>query len=107
MLQQRLPLPAYDHLLKLSHAFNILDARGAVSRRAAPVAGLVLEGRLQTPWRQGWLGLPSAFPLHANAQVGVTERANSFAALRMLARQTTGAAWRPGWHGFFVMAGCS
>lgn len=35
MLQRRLPLPAYDHLLKLSHAFNILDARGAVSHHAA------------------------------------------------------------------------
>jgi glycyl-tRNA synthetase len=30
LLARRLPVPAYDHLLKLSHAFNILDARGAV-----------------------------------------------------------------------------
>lgn len=30
MLAKRLPVPAYDHLLKLSHTFNILDARGAV-----------------------------------------------------------------------------
>lgn len=30
MLDQRLPVPAYDHLLKLSHTFNIMDARGAV-----------------------------------------------------------------------------
>lgn len=30
LLHKRLPIPAYDHLLKLSHAFNILDARGAV-----------------------------------------------------------------------------
>lgn len=30
LLEKRLPVPAYDHLLKLSHAFNILDARGAV-----------------------------------------------------------------------------
>lgn len=30
LLGKRLPVPAYDHLLKLSHAFNILDARGAV-----------------------------------------------------------------------------
>uniref|UniRef100_A0A1D1ZWJ6 glycine--tRNA ligase n=1 Tax=Auxenochlorella protothecoides TaxID=3075 RepID=A0A1D1ZWJ6_AUXPR len=50
MLALRLPIPAYDCLLKLSHTFNVLDARGAV---------------------------------------GVTERANSFAALRSLARQTT------------------
>ena len=30
MLDRRLPVPAYDHLLKLSHTFNLLDARGAV-----------------------------------------------------------------------------
>jgi glycyl-tRNA synthetase alpha subunit len=30
MLEKRLPVPAYDMLLKCSHAFNILDARGAV-----------------------------------------------------------------------------
>jgi Glycyl-tRNA synthetase alpha subunit len=30
MLQRRLPIPAYDHVLKLSHVFNLLDARGAV-----------------------------------------------------------------------------
>ena len=30
MIEQRLPVPAYDHLLKLSHTFNIMDARGAV-----------------------------------------------------------------------------
>lgn len=30
LLAKRLPIPAYDCLLKLSHTFNILDARGAV-----------------------------------------------------------------------------
>jgi len=30
-VEQDLPLPAYDHVLKCSHAFNLLDARGAVS----------------------------------------------------------------------------
>jgi glycyl-tRNA synthetase len=30
MLAKRLPVPAYDQLLKCSHAFNVLDARGAV-----------------------------------------------------------------------------
>ncbi|GIL46417.1 hypothetical protein Vafri_3416 [Volvox africanus] len=30
LLAKRLPIPAYDHLLKLSHTFNIMDARGAV-----------------------------------------------------------------------------
>ena len=30
-LEKPLPLPAYEHALKASHLFNILDARGVVS----------------------------------------------------------------------------
>eukprot|EP00250_Pteridium_aquilinum_P020301 c24776_g1_i2 orf=1-3474(+) len=30
LLEKSLAIPAYDHVLKASHAFNILDARGAV-----------------------------------------------------------------------------
>jgi glycyl-tRNA synthetase len=31
LLEENLPIPAYDFVLKASHAFNILDARGAIS----------------------------------------------------------------------------
>ncbi len=31
MLDARLPVPAYSYVLKCSHAFNVLDARGAIS----------------------------------------------------------------------------
>ena len=31
LLLYKLPLPAYDHSLKASHVFNILDSRGAIS----------------------------------------------------------------------------
>ena len=31
LLERALPLPAYDQVLKCSHAFNLLDARGAIS----------------------------------------------------------------------------
>jgi glycyl-tRNA synthetase alpha chain len=31
LLDLKLPLPAYDQCLKCSHAFNNLDARGAIS----------------------------------------------------------------------------
>jgi len=31
LLDKELPLPAYDQVLKSSHAFNLLDSRGAVS----------------------------------------------------------------------------
>jgi glycyl-tRNA synthetase alpha chain len=55
LLERRLPLPAYDQVLKCSHTFNLLDARGAISvtERAAyigrvrnlarRVAGLYVE----------------------------------------------------------------
>ncbi len=40
LLERGLPLPAYDYVLKCSHAFNLLDARGAISatERAATIA---------------------------------------------------------------------
>jgi len=40
LIARRLPLPAYDQVLKCSHAFNLLDARGAISvtERAAYIA---------------------------------------------------------------------
>lgn len=40
LLEKNLPLPAYDHCLKASHLFNLLDARGAISvtERAAYIA---------------------------------------------------------------------
>lgn len=31
LIQKKLPLPAYDFVIKTSHAFNMLDARGAIS----------------------------------------------------------------------------
>jgi glycyl-tRNA synthetase alpha chain len=31
LVERRLPIPAYDQVLKCSHAFNLLDARGAIS----------------------------------------------------------------------------
>ncbi len=40
LLDAGLPIPAYDQVLKCSHAFNLLDARGAISvtERAAYIA---------------------------------------------------------------------
>ena len=31
LIEKKLVLPAYDYVIKLSHAFNVLDARGAIS----------------------------------------------------------------------------
>lgn len=66
MLAKRLPVPAYDHLLKLSHTFNLLDARGAVGVTGERLtdqqcwtglgrAGLGWAGRVACPW---WLQPP-------------------------------------------------
>ena len=54
MLEARLPIPAYDHLLKLSHVFNVLDARGAVgvTERQACFATLRALARRVTGARQ-------------------------------------------------------
>jgi glycyl-tRNA synthetase alpha chain len=40
LIERGLPLPAYDQVLKASHTFNLLDARGAISvtERAAYIA---------------------------------------------------------------------
>ena len=40
LVERGLPLPAYDQVLKCSHAFNLLDARGAISatERASYIA---------------------------------------------------------------------
>ena len=31
LVEHELPIPAYDQVLKASHTFNLLDARGAIS----------------------------------------------------------------------------
>lgn len=67
-LRAGLLMPAYDYLLKCSHVFNLLDARGAVSlgerttyltrcrHLARRCADLYLEQREQAgyPWRDLW-----------------------------------------------------
>ena len=71
MLDARLPLPAFDNLLKASHAFNVLDARGAVGvterqklfasmrRLARETAQLWVARREELGYP---LGLPEATP---------------------------------------------
>ena len=43
LVERRLPLPAYDQVLKASHVLNLLDARGAVS--ATERAAYILRAR--------------------------------------------------------------
>ncbi len=53
MVDTKLPVPAYTYVLKMSHAFNVLDARGVVStaERAAEFARMrQLAGRVAKLW---------------------------------------------------------
>ncbi|MDR3306736.1 MAG: glycine--tRNA ligase subunit alpha [Endomicrobium sp.] len=43
LIQKKLPLPAYDVVMKCSHLFNLLDARGAIS--ASERVGYILRVR--------------------------------------------------------------
>jgi glycyl-tRNA synthetase alpha chain len=48
LLEQKLPLPGYEMILKAAHAFNLLDARGAISvtERAAYIGRIRTLSRL-------------------------------------------------------------
>lgn len=58
----KLPIPAYDFVIKASHAFNMLDARGVISvaERASYIANIrdmarvVAEGYLESRKAQGY-----------------------------------------------------
>ncbi|MEU6481003.1 glycine--tRNA ligase [Streptomyces sp. NPDC047017] len=63
LLDARLPVPAYSFVLKCSHAFNVLDARGAVStteraRSFARMRGLAHEVAALWVARREELGFP-------------------------------------------------
>ncbi|MCA2980570.1 MAG: glycine--tRNA ligase subunit alpha [Myxococcaceae bacterium] len=62
VVDEQLPIPAYDFALKCSHTFNLLDARGAISvsdralfiKRVRDNARLCAEGYLQMRERLGY-----------------------------------------------------
>ncbi|HZA13892.1 MAG TPA: glycine--tRNA ligase subunit alpha, partial [Myxococcaceae bacterium] len=62
LIELELPLPAYDYALKCSHAFNLLDARGAISvterasfiKRVRDNARRCAEGYLRQRERLGY-----------------------------------------------------
>lgn len=63
LLEARLPLPAYGQILKMSHAFNVLDARGAVSVSDRATSFAAMRGmarKVSALWlaRRGELGWP-------------------------------------------------
>jgi glycyl-tRNA synthetase alpha chain len=83
LIEARLPLPAYDYCLKCSHAFNNLDARGAISvtERAAYIgrvralAHLCAKGYLESREALGFPLLPPAARAAAVAAARATREA--------------------------------
>ncbi|MDF1562691.1 MAG: glycine--tRNA ligase subunit alpha [Deltaproteobacteria bacterium] len=75
LLEVELPIPAYDHALKCSHLFNMLDARGAIS--VTERAGYIQRVRgVARGSAKVWLEVRESlgFPLlHAGAAAGSEE----------------------------------
>jgi len=76
-MEHRLALPAYEQLLKAGHAFNLLDARGAISvtERAAYIgrirnlARAVAQSYLESRARLGFPMAPKAWADEVIAQI--------------------------------------
>ena len=74
LLEQGLPLPGYDFVMKASHAFNLLDARGVISvtertgyiTRVRELARLTAEAYLKSRKEQNY-PLLQKFPKHNEA----------------------------------------
>lgn len=72
LVKKRLPIPAYDFVMKASHAFNMLDARGAISvserssyiGRIRELSKLVAELYIASREEQGF-PLLNRFRIHA------------------------------------------
>ncbi|MGH3897501.1 MAG: glycine--tRNA ligase [Pseudonocardiaceae bacterium] len=84
MIEARLPVPAHSYVLKCSHAFNVLDARGAVStaERATEFARIRrLSGSVAQLWieRRADLGHPLGTTPVAELARPVTQAAVSTA----------------------------
>ncbi|MCL5429733.1 MAG: glycine--tRNA ligase subunit beta [Chloroflexi bacterium] len=77
-LEAGLLLPAYDYLLKTSHGFNVLDARGSIGvterqayfRRMRALSGKVAEAYVADRQRQEYPWLPEGSPM-ANVGAGL------------------------------------
>ena len=89
LMQAELPLPAYEQVVKASHTFNLLDARGAISvterqryiLRVRTLARAIAQSYVQS---RAKLGFPMAEPhlrdevlaqLKAQAEAGTAEKA--------------------------------
>jgi glycyl-tRNA synthetase alpha chain len=87
LLEARLPLPAYDHCLKCSHTFNMLDAGGAISvtERAAyigRVRGLAHQCARGYLASRETLGFPMLPPKERRAAVEAARAAREAAEAR-------------------------
>ncbi len=76
VIQEGIVLPAFDYVLKCSHTFNLLDARGVIAvtertrfiRRVRALACLVAKAYAQQRADLNYPLLPAGEPTHKNAQ---------------------------------------
>ncbi|MFT3887616.1 MAG: glycine--tRNA ligase [Arachnia sp.] len=75
MVEKRLPVPAHNYILKSSHAFNVLDARGAISTTERAKAFATMR-RLMRDTAALWIERREelGFPLNREASLPETER---------------------------------
>jgi glycyl-tRNA synthetase alpha chain len=82
LMEQQLALPAYEQVLKAAHAFNLLDARGAISvtERAAYIGRIrnlargVAQSYLDSRARLGFPMAPRAWADEVLAQRAAQDR---------------------------------
>ena len=80
MVEQRLPVPAHQYILKSSHAFNVMDARGAISTTERAKAFATMRRLMRDTaalWieRREELGFPlNREPVVSQADVEVADR---------------------------------
>lgn len=91
LLDLRLPVPAYTYVLKCSHTFNVLDARGAISTAArarafASMRSLAHDVALLWAARREELGHPLGLAAASPAQAEESSAAESSAVGSLAAR---------------------
>ena len=88
LVEAKLPIVAYDFVMKASHAFNMLDARGVVSvadrtgyiQRIRELARAVAEGYIEGRAEQGHPLMRHIWPSHRRPEVKVPEPVSDFEA---------------------------
>lgn len=81
LIEMNLPIPAHDFVIKASHAFNMLDARGAISvtertgyiGRIRDLARLIAKNYIESREKQGYPLLQKWKPKHKETSKAIAQ----------------------------------